>query len=1085
MGWRVQLHDGGIPQDPAKSLRTDFTERVIRSEFIQAVAAINQHNGETWLSEAQLEHLYQDFCDFGEKSLVANNEEFIERLYKWQIDENKATGEQNPLVKIIDFDNWQANRFVAINQFRVDTPGHSKKYIIPDIVLFVNGLPLVVVECKDFSPSVTEPMYAAIEQLCHYADIREHESKPQREGDARLFWTNQLMVASHGTDCKFGTITAFEEFYYNWKTIYSDATEYQDKVLQHRSQERLVQGMLKPERLLDITRSFTLFMDAGKKRIKVVCRYQQYEAVHKILKRLHTGTTGRERSGVIWHTQGSGKSLTMVFLVRKIRRDALLKDYKILMVNDRKDLDKQLGETAALTGETVYRINSIEGVQTELNDDSSTLNMVMIHKFRELDDSNTPDYIKYALSQGHQVAENRGNYFSPKGVVYEPFKQVNGSDRILILVDEAHRTQRAGSRDASLSDNMFDAFPNATRLGFTGTPLIADHHKDPTWKRFCADPDDPYIDKYQLHKAVEDGATLQILYEGRTADTAIIDKHGFDTKFEDLFKHRSEEELQEIRKRYNARGDILDAEERIEEIAKDIVKHYSQHILPSGFKAQVVCNSREAALFYRNALRREIKRWIVYEKEKSIEMQDVELIKQMDFIDVQLVISSGDSVESIDLIAARKEAKDKDAVENFKKAFDHEKPETNIAILVVCDMLLTGFDAPIEQVMYIDKKLKEHNLLQAIARVNRTYKGKTVGYVVDYIGLTDNLKEALSLYAQSDQDDIMASFKSVESEMPVLESRYRALNQLFEKGGIEQIEGLVEQKLSEQAQRDKLTEQAVMLLEDIKNRNSFNVYFKKFCQSMDMIMPNKLADRYKIPMYQYAYIQAIARERFKDDSINVAGVGKKVRKLVNQHLISLGINPRIPPVELFSDKFIQAINRHKDPRAAASEMEHAIRKHLSVHAGEDPVLYQRLSDKLEKILRQYHDQWEQMVINLGVLRDEIVQGRGTQSKVDDPFSDLVSHVAFGENCPKEHEAAVAAVIDQVMTELADNIDVVNFWERKELVEDLTGKLNRIFILSKVKALSSKKDQLTTELIALAKRQEATLLKVKHDKGDSQ
>ena len=365
---------------------------------------------------------------------------FIERLYKWQVDENTLTGEQNPVVKIIDFDDHQANRFVAINQFRVDTPGKTKQCIILDIVLFVNGLPLVVVECKDYDANVTDPMHAAIEQLCHYADLREPETNPHREGDARLFWTNQLMVASHGSNCKFGTITAFDEFYFNWKTIYADTTPYQDKVLQHRSQETLVQGMLDPVKLLDITRCFTLFMDAGTKRIKVICRYQQYRAVQKMIRRLHTGQTGSERSGVVWHTQGSGKSLTMVFLVRKIRRDPLLKDYKVLMVNDRTDLDRQLTETAALTGEKVYQINSIEAVRDELADDSSTLNMVMIHKFREVDDSHTPDYIRNVLKAESHVSRNAKPddldrlLYENKSVVFEPFAEVNRSDRILILV---------------------------------------------------------------------------------------------------------------------------------------------------------------------------------------------------------------------------------------------------------------------------------------------------------------------------------------------------------------------------------------------------------------------------------------------------------------------------------------------------------------------------------------------------------------------------------------------------------------------------------------------------------------------------
>lgn len=1064
MKWNIIEHGPGIPQNPKISLRSNFREVVLKSEFIKMVNEINLEDKKPWLNETQLEGIYEDFCSFGKNNLLESNQEFIDRLYKWQVDENSITGEQDPTVKIIDFDNWENNSFIAINQFRVDTPGGVKDYIIPDVVLFVNGLPLVVIECKDVNRYTSDPMHEAIEQLRRYAELREPEGSILKEGEPKLFWTNQLMVASYGDDCKFGSITSFEEYYYHWKTIYPDTTPYinKDTALQHRSQEQLVQGMLAPSKLLDITRSFTLFMEAGKQRIKVVCRYQQFRAVHKIIKRIKTGATAMDRSGVIWHTQGSGKSLTMVFLVRKIRRDKELKDYKVLMVNDRKDLDKQLGETAALTGEKVYKIKSAKDVREKLSDDSSTLNMVMIHKFREEDDSNTPDYLSNVLVKTKTPVED-------SVVVFESFGTVNDSDKVLIMVDEAHRTQKSGQDSASLSDNMFDAFPNATLLAFTGTPLIADHHNDPTWKRFGNNSDEPYIDEYKLQDAVDDGATLQILYEGKTADTAINDKHGFDTKFEDLFKTRSDEELAEIRKKYGATGDILESENRIKAIAYDLVNHYIYNILPSGYKAQVVCSSKQAALHYQTYIREAISVWLSKEKSMQEKQQDEALVKLVQFVDAQVVISSEGTNERAAFVAARKESKEKSAVENFKKKFDYEKPETGVAFLIVCDMLLTGFDAPIEQVMYIDKKLKEHSLLQTIARVNRTYPGKTVGYIVDYIGLTENLKDALSLYSGKDQKDIFDTFKSVNSEVPVLESRYRTLIQLFENKGIEKIEALVKQQLESDTERYQLTEAAIRELEDVKTRDSFNVYLKKFMQSMDIVLPNKLANKFKIPMYQFANLQAKARERYKDESINISGAGEKVRKLVNEHLISLGINPKVPPIELFSNKFIMAIKEHQDPRAAASEMEHAIRKHCKVNEGDDPVLYKRFSEKLEHVLKKYNGNWDQMLMHLESLRDEIDQGRGESSTLGDPFSDLIVDIAFNGQCPAEDKEILNDVVEQVIDVLSETIDVLNFWDRPAEISILEGKLKKVFILSKNKVLSSMYSQLTTDVMDLAKR----------------
>lgn len=1091
MGWQVIEQGSGIPKDATLSLRSSFREVLLKGEFLRAVKSINLTADEKiWLTDNQLETLFTDFSQFDTHDLLAANETFIERLYKWQIDSNELTGEQDPVVKIIDFDNWQANRFVAINQFRIDTPGGVKDFIIPDIVLFVNGLPLAVIECKDVNSFTSDAMSEAIKQLRRYADLREDTIEAGlSEGEQRLFWTNQLMIATHGDDAKFGTITSTEEYFFHWKTIHPDTTPYMDAGLGvHRKQEQLVQGMLHPERLLDITRSFTLFMDAGKQRLKVVCRYQQYRAVQKIRAGMQSGQTGMDRSGVVWHTQGSGKSLTMVFLVRRLRRDPALKDYKVLMVNDRKDLDKQLGETAALTGEKVYTINSVAQVKEKLADDFSNLNMVMIHKFREEDDSNTPEYIARVVNKpADAVNDMNGDYpkqttsdriaaeGDPGYVVFESFGTVNNSDKVLILIDEAHRTQRSGKDRASLSDNLFDAFPNATRIAFTGTPLIADHHTDPTWKRFGNDPDKPYIDTYKLQDAVDDGATLQILYEGKTADTAIYDKHGFDTKFEDLFKERSEAELAAIRKKYGATGDILEAAARIEEIANDLVQHYILNILPSGFKAQVVCSSKQAAIHYQTYIRKALDNWISAEQAKPEAEQDTDLLQRVCFLQAAVVISSDGTNEKAVFVAARKEARALDAVESFKKKFDHEKPETGVAFLIVCDMLLTGFDAPIEQVMYIDKKLKEHNLLQTIARVNRTYPNKTVGYVVDYIGLTENLKSALSMYSGEDQADILDSFKNIESEVPVLESRYRRLIQLFEEKGVEKIEALVTQKLANDAERYQVTEKAVQVLEDIKTRDSFNVYLKKFMQSMDIILPNRLADRFKIPMYQFSSLQARARERYKDDSINISGAGEKVRKLVNEHLLSLGINPKVPPIELFSPHFVQHLNTQKDPRAAASEMEHAIRKHCKVHEGEDPVMYKRFSEKLEDVLKKYNESWDQMVLALEELREEIDRGRDKEQGNHGPFYDLIVDIAFGGSVSEESQKKVLRLVDEIIQVLSEEIRTLNFWQRPAQVSALEGKLEEVFLLSGITELIDCQEQLVTEVVALAKRREQSLL----------
>jgi type I restriction enzyme R subunit len=293
LGWQVIDHGEGIPGDPTVSYRTNFREVTLKSVFKQSVKAINRtEDGQEWLTEEQLDDLHEELLNPPGKSLIEINQNLLHFLLRdgeWKptVDENKLTGEQNPDVKLIDFDQPERNHFVAINQFRIDTPGRVKEHIRPDIVLFVNGLPLVVVKCKDANEFTANPM--------HEAGLKE--------GEPRLFHTNQLVIATHGDEAKFGTITATEEFFFAWKYIYPEKhREYTPPLEKERQQEVLIQELLIPEILLDVIRNCILFMVAGKQLVKVVCRYQQYRAMLKIIDGMRKGTTALERSGVVWHT---------------------------------------------------------------------------------------------------------------------------------------------------------------------------------------------------------------------------------------------------------------------------------------------------------------------------------------------------------------------------------------------------------------------------------------------------------------------------------------------------------------------------------------------------------------------------------------------------------------------------------------------------------------------------------------------------------------------------------------------------------------------------------------------------------------
>jgi len=1051
LGWTCIDQGQGIPQDPAASFRSSFRETALKDVFTEYVRKINRtEDGREWLTDKQLEDLFHQVLNRpASASLVETNEEVLKLLFKAQVDLNELTGEVDPVVRLIDFDNPLGNDFRAINQFRIDTPGGVKSCIIPDIVLFVNGLPLVVVECKDSNIFTSNPIYEAYTQIRRYSDQREEtRAEGLREGEPALFFTNQLVIATCGDEAKFGSITATEGYYFAWKDISPEKYKtYTPPLENEREQEVLIQGMLPPETLLDIVRSCIVFMDVGETRVKAVCRYQQYRAVYKIVERLRTGETPKDRSGVVWHTQGSGKSLTMVFLVRKLRMCEDLKDYKILFMTDRIDLEKQLGKTAELTGENVTYIKSAKDLREKLTGDASNLNMVMVHKFGEGENGKTPEYLEAALET------------APR---HENFGVVNPSDRILIMIDEAHR-----SHNKDLGGNVFEAFPQSVHIAFTGTPLLSGISAAPTIERFGR-----YIDKYRLQDAVDDGATVQILYEGKTADTAIYDKAGFDRKFEDLFKERSDEEILEIKKRYGATGDILEAEGRIKEIAQDLVDHYIANILTNGFKAQVVANSKLAAVRYVKYIRQALENRI--KAEEAAARPDEDLIGLLKFLQTAAVLSVDGTNDAASIVNAVKEAKHLNAVANFKKAFNREKPETGMAFLVVCDMLLTGFDAPVEQVMYIDKKVKEHNLLQTIARVNRISEGKTRGYIVDYIGLANHLQHALSIYADGeDYDDVQASLLDLTAEIPTLESRYKRLLYLFTSHGLDDIEDFVQQRMKPD-QEFPFIEEAVDLMEDPKKRATFEVYLKKFLQSMDIILPHPAATPYKIPVKRFGYLLAKIKQRYKDTSLNLAGAGAKVKMLINQHLIGLGIDPKIKPVELLSAQFSESVESNKSTKAKASEMEHAIRKHCKVHYGRDPEAYERLSEKLEDLIRRHREDWDKLYKSLLALCDEVKKIE--ERPVDDPFLRLILMSAYGttEVTPEVRTRAQGLVVE-VLQILKETIGKIDFWDTPLKVKNLTRDINVALASCGLPEVVQKMVPIATDLVALAKARHKDLL----------
>ncbi|QDU94104.1 type I restriction enzyme endonuclease domain-containing protein [Lignipirellula cremea] len=355
------------------------------------------------------------------------------------------------------------------------------------------------------------------------------------------------------------------------------------------------------------------------------------------------------------------------------------------------------------------------------------------------------------------------------------------------------------------------------------------------------------------------------------------------------------------------------------------------------------------------------------------------------------------------------------------------------------------------------------------------------GYIVDYIGLANHLKEALSIYAADDQKDIEDTLQNINVELPVLEARFRRLLNLFKDNGVPQIEDFVEQRIDDTAVEFKVLEQAIEKMEDIKLRANFEVFLKKFMQSMDIVLPNAAANPYKVPVKRFGYILVRVKERYKDDTLSFSGAGEKVRKLIDEHLVSLGINPKIAPVELFSPRFIQELEKNQSPKAKASEMEHAIRKHCKVKFDEDPAFYAKLSEKLEALILANKENWDQLVKDLFDVRKEAEAGRKEEidgvSAQAAPFYDLVGQLAFPKkSVPPEHGDQVKQLLSDVIEQLQKTIDIIDFWNNAPEVSRLRGELSDLMLATGIDEIVEHSDKLVTEITQLARVREKDILK---------
>ncbi len=814
-------------------------------------------------------------------------------VYGVALPQDRGRGLVNQQVRFIDFDDPGANEWLFTRQYRVQGVSATA---VPDLVVFVNGLPLAVIECK--SPTLKAPLAEGIRQLRRYQELDGH----RHQGAPRLFHTAQVLVAAAGERAVYGTVGTPAGFYGPWKVPYPETIDALSRAWGQvpRAQEVLLYGLFHKPNLLALVRDFVVFEAQGGQAVRKLARYPQFVAVQSALARIRDADRADRRGGVVWHTQGSGKSLTMLFLAVSLRR--LLGNPTLVVVTDRRDLDRQISETFRRCGfPNPIRAKTSADLRAQLGKRGGRTLLTTVQKFHGAGDDGALD----------------------------------GSRDVYVMVDEAHRTQYR-----ALAAHMRAALPEACFLGFTGTPL---DRRDRSTREVFGE----YIHTYGIREAVADGATVEILYEMRAMEEH-VEGRSLDALFERYFRGLSDDDRGRLKRRYGTATAIAEAPARVKALALDMLEHFETRIDPNGFKAQVVASSRRAAVTWADTL--------------------AGLIGPGG-PEVAVVMSSGPDDDADMVRHRRSKTEQKALIERFKA------PGDPLKILVVCDMLLTGFDAPIEQVLYLDASLREHTLLQAVARVNRTAPGKDHGLIVDYWGVAAQLEEALAIF---DPAQVRGAMTPRADRLPQLQSRHRRVLAFFEGVARDDLEACL----------------AVIEPEDV--RAEFEAAFKAFSQALDLFLPDPEGLAYADDLRWLGKLRAVARSRFHDEQLSLEGCRAKVRALIAEHIRGGAVETLVERVSILAPGFQKKLDTLDSDAARASEIEHAARHEIGVRMASNPAFYEKLSARLAQIIEQRQAQRISMAEQLELLQGVAIDLRGVPSSAEALGLSEAGFAVYGE-----------------------------------------------------------------------------------------
>lgn len=849
-------------------------------------------------------------------SLLSNNERIYDLLTLGKsLEQNIGGMIRSYSLQYINWKEPHKNVFHVTDEYEVERR-HSYQTRRPDIVIFVNGIPLVVIECK--KPGLNDE--AVKEGISQCLRNQKTDEIPE------LFTFSQILLSVAQNQAKFATTGTPEEFWAVWKEedwsnqekelfalinkplnqtdksrLFSERDPHIRKVMEDlwndgerlpSAQDRAIFSLLRSERLLELIYQFIVFDNKEKK----ICRYQQYFAINETINRVNKVRGDQKRQGgVIWHTTGSGKSLTMVMMAKALALDESIINPRIVLVTDRVDLDDQIYKTFLACGK-----------EAELAKASSGQNLI------DLIEEEKKSIITTIIDKFESASKKKN------------LKVL--SHNIFVLVDESHRSQYGISHA-----KMINMLPNACYIGFTGTPLLKKEKK-------TADKFGGFIHKYTMNQAVKDGAVVPILYEGRMSELR-GNKEQIDKWFERITLDLTDQQRADLKKKFHREEEVLKTDQRLEEIAFDIQEHFKANFKNTGFKGQLACSSKENAIRYKKFFDSfgDIKTEVIISAPDTRE--DHSDLDESNIPEVQSFWKS--------MIAqyGSEEKYNEKIINAFKKS---DEPE----ILIVVDKLLTGFDAPRNTVIYIDKKLKEHNILQAIARVNRVFEGKAYGLVIDYRGIFGELNEAIDTYAALenegfDKEDIEGTIVNTDIEISQLAERHTNVWEIFKE---------VKNKSD--------TESLQRHLEPIDRRQEFYKRLTTFSNTLRLANGNaKFQDETEVDiknLYQrdlkmFVELRAAVKQRY-GETVDYSSYEKQIRNMVNKYIGAEQVKIIIQQTNIFDEaNFQNELDGIDGDAAKADTIASRLKRSISEKFEEDPALYKKLSDMIDETIKAHRE----------------------------------------------------------------------------------------------------------------------------------